>query len=140
MKIVTNLLFDGNCREAFEHYAEVLGGEIRKMIPFGEAPEEMRFAAGFDEAIMHAWLVVGDHALMGGDAPPARREPMRGFTVSLHFTEVEAARRAFEGLAEGGAVGRPFGPAFWSPGFGTAVDRFGVPWTVNCEPQAEAQA
>jgi PhnB protein len=26
----------------------------------------------------------------------------------------------------------PFGPTFWSKGFGMCVDKFGVPWMVNC--------
>jgi PhnB protein len=25
----------------------------------------------------------------------------------------------------------PFGKTFWSPGFGSLIDRFGVPWRVN---------
>jgi PhnB protein len=24
-----------------------------------------------------------------------------------------------------------FAPTFWSPGFGSLVDRFGIPWMVN---------
>lgn len=133
MKIVTNLLFGGNCREAFERYAEVLGGQIKAMIPFGDVPQEASFAEGFGETIMHAWLQVGDQALMGGDAPPARRQAMAGFTASVHFKDPEEARRVFEGLAKGGVATMPFGPTFWSPGFGALVDRFGTPWTINCE-------
>jgi uncharacterized glyoxalase superfamily protein PhnB len=30
----------------------------------------------------------------------------------------------------------PFQKTFWSPGFGMLVDRFGIPWMVNCEPTA----
>lgn len=137
MKIVTNLLFSGNCRDAFEHYARVLGGEIRAMIPFGDVPQEAEFAADFGETIMHAWLQVGDQALMGGDAPPAQRAAMAGFSASLHFTDVDEASRVFGGLADGGDVKMAFGPTFWSPGFGAMVDRFGTPWTVNCEASAE---
>lgn len=28
----------------------------------------------------------------------------------------------------------PFQKTFWSPGFGMAVGRFGIPWIVNCDP------
>lgn len=31
----------------------------------------------------------------------------------------------------------PFGETFWSPGFGSLVDRFGVPWMVNVIPSAD---
>ena len=27
----------------------------------------------------------------------------------------------------------PFEKTFWAAGFGMLVDRFGVPWMVNCE-------
>jgi PhnB protein len=33
MKIVTSLSFPGNCREAFDFYAGVPGGEITAAIP-----------------------------------------------------------------------------------------------------------
>jgi len=141
MKIIINLLFSGNCREAFEHYEKVLGGEIRAMMPFGSQPQEATFAKDFPEAIMHAWLQVGDQAIMGGDAPPARRQAMAGFTASIHFEDPAEARRVYEGLAEGGSASMPFGPTFWSPGFGVLTDRFGTPWTINCEaPRAEGGA
>ena len=35
MKIVTSLSFRGQCREAFEFYARVLGGEITAACPAG---------------------------------------------------------------------------------------------------------
>lgn len=30
----------------------------------------------------------------------------------------------------------PFGETFWSPGFGSLIDRFGVPWMINVIPPA----
>ncbi len=27
----------------------------------------------------------------------------------------------------------PFAETFWSPGFGSLVDRFGIPWMVNTD-------
>jgi uncharacterized glyoxalase superfamily protein PhnB len=31
---------------------------------------------------------------------------------------------------------KEFQKTFWSSGFGMAVDRFGIPWMVNCEQAA----
>jgi PhnB protein len=31
----------------------------------------------------------------------------------------------------------PFGETFWSPGFGSLVDRFGIPWMVNTIPASD---
>ena len=41
MKIVTSLSFQGRCREAFEFYANVLGGRITAAIPYADAPPDM---------------------------------------------------------------------------------------------------
>jgi membrane protease YdiL (CAAX protease family) len=40
MKIVPSLSFKGQCREAFEFYAEVLGGQITAAFPYGEGPPD----------------------------------------------------------------------------------------------------
>jgi len=50
--------------------------------------------------------------------------------------DVAEGKKIFEALSEKGNVTMPFGPTFWSPGFAMFVDRFGVPWMVNCEPAA----
>ena len=41
MKIVTSLSFRGQCREAFEFYAKVLGGRITAAFPYGDGPPDM---------------------------------------------------------------------------------------------------
>lgn len=28
----------------------------------------------------------------------------------------------------------PFAETFWSPGFGSLIDRFGIPWMINTQP------
>lgn len=135
MKIVTNLIFSGQCREAFEFYAAALGGRIAQMVRFGDAPAGARRPDNYDDKIMHAWLDIGDQALMGCDAPPARQAPMSAFSVAVHSADVEEARRIFEALAQGVEPSMPFGAVPWSPGFGMLTDRFGTPWIVNVTPE-----
>lgn len=68
MKIVTSLSFRGECREAFEFYAAVLGGKITAALPYGDAPPEMPVSdPKYRDWLMHCWLEVGDQALMGAD-------------------------------------------------------------------------
>ena len=141
MKIVTSLSFPGNCREAFEFYARVLGGEITAAMPYGDGPPEMPVPAGIRDWLMHCWLQVGDQALMGSDMHPDytsdMHKPKDGFDVTLHTDSVVEGRRLFEGLSEGGEVRMPFAESFWSPGFGGFTDRFGVPWMINVRPAAD---
>jgi PhnB protein len=132
MKLNTSLNFDGRCREAFEFYAAVLGGEIKAMMTFAELPEMEGALGDAGERIAHAWLQVGDQSLMGSDAPtPAFVEPVGGFSVALHADTAADARRLFDGLAEGGTVVMPVSQTSWSPAFGMLKDQFGVPWMVN---------
>ena len=139
MKIVTSLSFQGQCREAFEFYAKVLGGKITFALPYSEAPPEMQVSNPDHRTwLMHCWLEVGDQALMGADMDtawaPNIDKPKNGFDVTLHSASMDEARRWFEGLSPGGRVVMPFAEVFWSPGYGSLIDRFGVPWMINVTP------
>ncbi|SMO96747.1 VOC family protein [Paracoccus laeviglucosivorans] len=138
MKIVTSLSFQGQCREAFEFYAKVLGGKITAAFPYGEAPPGMLSDDRYKDWLMHCWLEVGDQALMGADmdeewAPNIAR-PKNGFDVTLHTEDSAEARRWFDALSDGGKQTMPFEATFWSPGFGGLIDRFGIPWMINTVP------
>ena len=141
MKIVTSLTFKGNCREAFEFYARVLGGKITAAFPYGDGPPDMPVGPQYRDWLMHAWLEVGDQAIMGADMDtdwaPNVDKPRNGFDVSLHTGDAIEAKRWFDGLSDGGKVVMPFGETFWSPGYGNLVDRFGVPWMVNTVASAD---
>jgi PhnB protein len=138
MKIVTSLSFQGQCREAFEFYADVLGGRITAAVPFRDAPPEFVPDEKYREWLMHCWLEVGDQALMGADMDtpwaPNVEKPKNGFDVTLHTTDKAEGQRWYDRLSEGGKPAMPFGETFWSPGFGSLVDRFGVPWMINVIP------
>ena len=135
MKLVTSLSFRGQCREAFEFYAEVLGGKITAAFPYGEGPPDMPVGPQYKDLLMHCWLEIGDQAIMGADMDtdwaPNIDKPKNGFDVSLHADDVETARRWFDGLSEGGKVTMPFAATFWTPGYGAFTAKFGVPWMVN---------
>ncbi len=142
MKIVTSLSFQGQCREAFEFYADVLGGKITAAMPYGDAVAGMPAAEEKHRTwLMHCWLDVGDQALMGADMDvewaPNIGKPKNGFDVTLHTGDMAEARRWFDRLSEGGNVIMPLGETFWSPGYGALIDRFGIPWMVNVIPSAD---
>ncbi|QDH73303.1 VOC family protein [Brevundimonas sp. M20] len=138
MKIVTSLSFKGECREAFDFYAKVLGGKVTAAYPFGDGPPDMPVDAKYKDWLMHCWLDVGDQSIMGADIPPEFGpnidKPKNGFDVTLHTGDAAQAKAWFDALSEGGAVHMPFGETFWSPGYGNLVDRFGIPWMVNTIP------
>lgn len=139
MKIVTSLSFQGQCREAFEFYAKVFGGTITAALPYSEMPPTMAVDdAQYKDWLMHCWLEIGDQALMGADMDiqwaPNIDKPKNGFDVTIHTDDVSEARRWFDELSQNGEINMPFEETFWSPGFGSLVDRFGIPWMINTSP------
>jgi PhnB protein len=134
------LLFDGQCEAAFKFYEKCLGGKIEAMIPHEGTPAADYVPAEWRAKILHARMVVGDQILMASDAPPGRQAKPQGFSVNLAFKDPAEAERVFKALAEGGSVTMAFGETFWAMRFGMLVDRFGIPWMVNCEKAADKAA
>ncbi|MND94215.1 hypothetical protein D3C77_404820 [compost metagenome] len=141
MKIVTSLSFKGQCREALEFYAKVLGGKVTAAFPFSEGPPDMGVDDRYKDWLMHGWLEVGDQAIMGADMPPEFApnidKPKNGFDVAYHVDDVAKGKAVFDALAEGGKVVMPYAETFWSPGYGSLIDRFGIPWMVNTMPDQD---
>lgn len=71
---------------------------------------------------------------MPADFAPNIDKPKNGFDVTYHTHDAAKAKAVFDGLAEGGKVGMAFSKTFWSPGYGSLIDRFGIPWVVNTMP------
>jgi PhnB protein len=133
MQLNPYLTFSGQCEAAFKFYAEVLGGKIVAMITHAGTPAESHVPPEWRAKIMHAHLIVGDKLLMGSDAPPDRFEEPKGFSVTIGIDKPEDAERIFHALAENGTVRMPLQKTFWAIRFGMLVDRFGIPWMINCE-------
>lgn len=133
MQFHSYLVFDGDCREAFEFYADVFGGAVEAMQTHGDSPIADEVAPDWHDRILHASLYVGDALLMGSDAPPDRFERPQGFSVSVSVDDAAEAERVYHALADGGRETMPLGETFWATRFGMLVDRYGVPWMVSCE-------
>ncbi|MBP7001969.1 VOC family protein [Amaricoccus sp.] len=133
MQIAPYLSFDGRCREAFETYARILGGHIDFLMTVGESPHAAESPPERQGDVMHARLSIAGRIVMGADAPPQWRSTPAGFSMSVNVADEVEGRRLFEALAEGGEVKAPYAATFWSRGFGMAIDRFGIPWMVNCD-------
>jgi len=132
------LIFNGQCAEAFNHYAQCLGGKIEMMLKQGDAPIAARIPAERHNNIMHAQLSVGQWVLMGSDAPEEHYEKPQGFSVTLSVEQPAEAERLFAALSAGGNVTMALQETFWAKRFGMFVDRFGIPWMINGGMQEKA--
>ena len=136
MSLSTYLFFDGNCREAFEFYRSVFGGEFSELQTFGEGPPDMNVPEAEQDRIMHVSLPIGSGVLMGSDSTSAfGPPPVQGtnFAISIAGDSREHCDEVLAGLSEGGTVKMPMQETFWGAYFGCWTDRFGIDWMINYE-------
>jgi PhnB protein len=133
MQMHPYLTFDGRCEEAFRFYERALGGRIEMMQSHGDSPIAGEVPPDWDGRILHAWMTVGNAVLMGSDAPPEHFQTPQGISVSVQVDDPAEADGVFAALAGEGRVTMPIHRTFWAERFGMLVDRFGIPWMVNCE-------
>lgn len=133
MKLNPYIYFKGQCAEAFKFYEKCLGGKIAMMMTYAGSPAEGHVPPDFLDKVMHARLEIGDQILMASDAPGDGEKPAGRFSVAIHFKDPAEAEKKFNALAEGGKITMPFAETFWAQRFGMLVDRFGIPWMVNCD-------
>ncbi|HWU26333.1 MAG TPA: VOC family protein [Rhizomicrobium sp.] len=133
MRINPYLNFNGNCAEAFECYAKILGGKNLRVMTFKDSPMAKDMPANEKNMVMHASFTAGDSTIMGSDAPGGRYNKPQGYAVSINVDTPEEADRIFAALSQGGNVGMPIAETFWAKRFGMVTDKFGTHWMVNCE-------
>lgn len=134
------LNFPGSCLEAFEFYRSIFGGEFTYLSRFKDMPENsgMPVAEEDREKILHVSLPIGKNILMGSDVASNQEPPAKygnHIQMTLSIPDQEEGRRVFEALSEGGQVFMPLQQTFWSPLFGMLIDRYGIPWMVDCSTE-----
>ncbi|MBL4790080.1 MAG: VOC family protein [Kordiimonadaceae bacterium] len=128
----THLSFAGTCEEAFGFYKQLFGGTNLVSHTYGETPSSSDVPASWHCKIVHATLTLNGTAISGVDLVPDLYKKPQGFSLLHEVSEAYEAKHLFMSLAEGGAIQMPLQETFWAPLFGVVVDRFGVPWEINC--------
>jgi len=134
----TYLKFDGNCREAFDHYKSVFGGEFAEFQTFGDGPPEMGVADEYKNRVMHVSLSVGSSTLMGSDVISDDGTFVAGtnFSIAVAGESKQQCDEYFGKLAEGGSVTMPLQDRFWGAYFGMCRDRFNTNWIFNFDKKS----
>ena len=125
--------FRGDCEAAFKFYEEMLGAKPGLIFRYADSPMADVVPDGWETKIMHGSVTIGRQVLEGADVPPERYEEPKGFSLSLNVRGASEAERLFQQLAIGGRVVYPIEKTFWSERFGMVIDRFGIPWMINCD-------
>ena len=127
-----SLVFNGECDAALTLYQQCLGATVTFRLTWGDSPMAEGAPPEWRDKILHATMKVGGTDLSAGDPLPGHYERPQGFQLQLNLDDEAAAERIFAQLADGGRVTVPLQETFWAQRFGAVVDRFGIPWAINC--------
>jgi len=130
MQLDTYLNYGGNCRQAFEFYAEHLGGRIEMLMTHGEMPGPSQVPPERRNDVLHARMAIGGATLLGADVPPERFQPMRSAYLSLSLDSDEEAERLYALLSDGGQIFMKMEETFFAHRFAMLRDRFGTSWML----------
>ena len=136
MSLNVYLHFNGNCREVFEFYRSIFGGDFAIFQTFADGPGEMGVAEDDMDKVMHVTYPIGSSVLMGSDVPsPFGPPPTQGnnFSISYAVSSREEADGLFAKLSEGGQVSMPMTKMFWGSYFGSLTDKYGIGWQLDAE-------
>jgi len=127
------IFFNGQARDAVAAYQKILGAKVASMMTMADAPPGMNIAADQKDWIMHCELTIGDGSIYLSDDFMANSPAMDGCSVMMSFPTAAEAKTKFDALAVGGMVRMAWEPTFWSAGFGTLTDKFGIRWMIGCD-------
>lgn len=133
MQVTPYLSFNGNCEAAFTFYEQCLGGTLGTIFRYAGTPMASGVPEDWSAKVMHTTLTVGDQELSGADAMPGSYEASKGFSLLLNMKNTDEAERIFNALSKDGQILMPLQETFWAARFGSVIDRFGIPWSINCE-------
>ena len=130
--------FNGNAEEAFTFYKSVFGGEFGKITRFKDIPGmEEHMSAEDAQKIMRITLPIGDSMLIANDVPAAMgpvNEKENRSKIAVSAGSREEAERIVNGLSAGGELEMPLDESPWGSYFSMFRDKYGIEWTVECDP------
>ena len=135
MNIIPYMNFDGNCEQALKRYVEIFNGEIVYLQRYKDAPD-MGISGENLELILYAQLKINDQLLYCSDIFPGTPSTKESrIYLNLTMTELDEAIRIFDALSLNGDITSAFEKQFWGDTFGSLIDEFGIPWSMNCNEE-----
>lgn len=129
------LNFDGNCREAFEFYKSVFGGEFSFLEKYGDDDNPMQVAENEKDFVLYVHLNVGGTSIAGSDVLPSQWQTVtkgNSVAVVINADSKEEADDMFAKLSVSGNIEVPMSQQFFGY-FGQLEDKFGVHWMIIAE-------
>lgn len=131
IETTTHINFDGQAREALDHYATVFGGTATAAT-YGQmgASQDPAWA---DRIVFGQVTTDAGFRIMAFDVWPNQPydQGTNAFYVFVHGDDADEVTRYWEALSEGAEVRQPLAPSPWAPLAGQLRDRFGVVWQLD---------
>lgn len=132
------LNFPGNTEAAMNFYKSVFGVEFNAFQRFNESPGHEKMPKEEQMKIMHTSLPMGkSNFLMATDTLESMGQTIstgNNIYICIQAESEEEGNRLFNRLSAEGKIEMPFNKAFWGAYFGICVDKFGVQWMFNYDP------
>jgi PhnB protein len=122
----------GRCEEALNFYKGVLGGEIKGIMRWKDAPSDMGMPADMGERVMHSTFSAPGISFMASDSQPTTTYGDGAISLCVSAANESEAKRVFDALSKGGKVEVPLEKVFWGAWFGMFTDKYGIDWMVDC--------
>ena len=132
------LTFDGNCKQAFDFYKSIFGGEYPYVGTFGEMPVQdcsSPISNEMKDRIMHISLPISKETMLMGSDTGGEWAPDfiigNNYSISISTDDKEKANYYFNKLSEGGQIKMLMNETFWGDYFGMLTDKFGINWMIS---------
>ncbi len=143
MKLSAYLLFNGNCKQAFDFYKELFNATDALCTTYGQTPPNPDFPMpkSAENLVMHGTMNLAGSVLMFGDVFPGTPYEAKNDQITLVISAVSAedARRYYDVLKVDGIEIIPIEKTFFSGAYGKVQDRFGVNWQISADAAEEAE-
>lgn len=141
------LTFNGNCKEVFDFYRSVFGGEFAALSYFGDMPVQEGMPPLSEEQknqVLHVSLPISKETILmgsdGGNQQPGGLIHGNNFAISINTHSREEADHFFNGLSAAGIITMPLQDTFWGAYFGMWTDKYGIQWMINFDDPAKVQS
>lgn len=135
MPLNVYLVFDGNCRQAVEYYAEVFNCPKPNILTFGQFHTESDFPMSEEvkNYVMHTFLNINGNDVMFSDSLPGMPFTAgNNFSLAYITKDKDEIARIFNRLRDdGGQVTMELQETFWSEYYGSLTDKFGIAWQFS---------
>lgn len=137
MKVRPYIYFHGECQGAVDLYSKAFKTEAKGLMRFSDIPSNPNMPPIPEEQkswIIQATIQLGDNLIRLSDS--FQKTNREGSLVCISVEgSIDEIKDAFSVLEEGGKVLNPLAKTFFSPCYGSLIDKFGVHWELAAAVQ-----